>query len=94
MATLKRLIPPASAPAPPDPSPLDWILSGLRPGTADARDAVWLAVRSDLAVRALGGPFDPRHVLRLEGVALREWYAARRAWAVEQFRDDARVVIP
>lgn len=72
--------------------PLSTLLDGPRLGRSDtAADATWLALRMRLGEVECGSDFDPRHMLRLEGVALREWEAARRAWLADVFRDDPRV---
>ena len=71
---------------------LDEILDGRRPGPDDPeRDALWLELRRELSRAQCGHQeFDPREVLRLEGLALARWFEGRREWARQLFADDPR----
>jgi len=52
---------------------------GPRP-TDPAAALAWRAGRRRIDTLTVGGPFDPRHVLRLTPAALAAWRAERRAW--------------
>jgi hypothetical protein len=49
------------------------------------------AVRRSIATAAVGGPFDPRHILGLEGDAAARWEAERDAWVRARLAGDPRV---
>jgi hypothetical protein len=68
-----------------DPSPAE--VAALTP---DARET-WRALRSDVRRAVAGTEFDPRHMVRLEGVAWRRWCAARDARIATLLRNDPRV---
>lgn len=57
--------------------------SSGRPGRDDPeRDRRWLEMRRTIDRAAMGGRFDPRRMILLEGAALAQWQNARREWAL------------
>lgn len=80
------------APRPSAALTLDDVLGDARPGRDwPARDALWLALRSEMFASLAGGPFDPRCVLTLAGADLETWKRKRRAHLARRYRDDPRV---
>ena len=73
---------------------LDEILNGRCPGPDDPeRDALWRELCRELSRAQCGHQeWDPRALLRLEGLPLARWLEGRRAWVRQLFADDPRVV--
>jgi hypothetical protein len=91
MVTLRRKPEPSPVPCSVR-LPLDQVLDGPRPGRAHPEaDRVWLDLRAELGHAAVGGPYDPRHVLAMPAALLGSWRERRRAWAAELWGDDPRV---
>lgn len=84
-----------SGPVPPvDRIPLALVLNPTREQVSaltNQQRAIYRAVRLDVQQASIGGHFDLRRLMSLDGAAAEEWKAARAEWLRARYAADPRV---